>query len=106
MTRPTRELTEDETALISALMRAKAQHKIIRAFVTLTEPTPYGSKQGGNGPWNGDYEKMIPAGTTMRICVVSRMGDFGLTDNLEADHGYGIRLDFDDAAMTDIRREP
>lgn len=97
--RPKRELSNDELVLLTSLFRAKANHRPIRAFVTLTEEIPFGSKEGGKGPWNGDYEKLIPAGTVMRICMVSRMGDFGLTDKLDADFGYGVRLAFDDAAM-------
>jgi hypothetical protein len=36
--------------------------------------------------------------------MVSRFGDCGLTDDLAADNGYGLRLDWEDAAMTDIRK--
>jgi hypothetical protein len=104
--RPKRELSDDELVLLTGLFRDKANHRVIRAFVTLTQEIPFGSKEGGKGPWNGDYEKLIPAGTVMRICMVSRFGDFGLSDRLDADYGYGVRLEFDDAAMGDLRREP
>lgn len=106
MSRPRREISSDENALIDALYKIKASHRPIRAFVTTTAEIPFGDKPGGKGPWNGDYLKLIPAGTTLRICMISRMGDFGLTDNLDAEYGYGVRLVFEDAAIDNIRLEP
>lgn len=105
-TTDTRQLSEEELALLSSLQLAKGRHQPIEAYVTTTREIPYGSKEGGKGPWNGDYEKLIPAGTTMRVVMVSRMGDFGLSDDLQATHGYGVRLDFESALITNLRTAP
>lgn len=48
-------------------------------------------------------EHELAAGTTLRIVMVSRFGDFGLTDDLDATHGYGLRLDQDSEAIADFR---
>lgn len=67
--------------------------------------------------WNGKHlpsieanmrTYLVPKGSTLKVVMVSRFGDCGLTDDLETDYGYGLRLDWEDAAMTDIRetKEP
>lgn len=105
--RPKRKLTESEEAVIAALYERKEVMNPTNGYVTTTEEIPMGSKDD-NGPWGGNPEKMIPAGTTLKIVMISRFEDFGLTDDLDATYGYGVRLDFEDAAMTDIRliKEP
>lgn len=45
-----------------------------------------------------------PAGSTVRIVMVSRMGDVGITENLEATTGYGARLKLED--LTNFRQTP
>ena len=57
----------------------------IRANVTLTEDV-----------------KDWPAGTRIRIVMASRFGDFGLTDRLDAIHGYSVRVMAEDAPFKDI----
>jgi hypothetical protein len=47
----------------------------------------------------------IPAGATLKIVLISRLGDFGLTDDLTAEYGYRIRLPWDSPAITNLRRE-
>jgi hypothetical protein len=49
--------------------------------------------------WNGQppYEKnvtevVLPVGTTVKALMFSRFGDFGITDDLNAEHGYHRRL--------------
>ena len=42
------------------------------------------------GPKTG---QKIPAGTTMKIVMVSRFGDVGLTTDLKAECGYTVRVD-------------
>jgi len=37
-------------------------------------------------------EKIIPAGTTVRIVMVSRFGDVGITHDLETEVGYHARI--------------
>jgi hypothetical protein len=43
------------------------------------------------GPSMDEYD--VPAGTTVRIVMVSRFGDVGITEKLQNSTGYGIRLD-------------
>lgn len=45
---------------------------------------------------NNETEKIIPAGTTVKIVMVSRLGDVGITDDLSKDFGYQRRVSFDD----------
>lgn len=37
-------------------------------------------------------ERKVAAGSTVKIVMVSRLGDVGITDDLTADHGYHARL--------------
>ena len=43
-----------------------------------------------------ETEKIIPAGTTVKIVMVSRLGDVGITDDLSKEHGYQRRVSFED----------
>jgi hypothetical protein len=38
-------------------------------------------------------EKPLPIGTRVKIVMVSRFGDVGITDDLTADNGYHLRID-------------
>jgi hypothetical protein len=38
----------------------------------------------------------LPAGTTVKIIMVSRFGDVGITENLDSDRNYGARVSLDD----------
>lgn len=63
-------------------------------FAEVTKPTTLSFYQGywnENSPVMADRE--IPEGTTVKIVMWSRFGDVGITDDLDADHGYGARLD-------------
>lgn len=52
--------------------------------------------------WHGHGAKpeftyrMVPAGTKVKIVMVSRFGDVGITDNLAAEYGYSARISLDD----------
>ena len=62
-------------------------------FAEVTKPTTLSFYQGywdKNEPVMADRE--IPAGTTVKIVMWSRFGDVGITDDLEAEHGYGARV--------------
>jgi hypothetical protein len=37
-------------------------------------------------------ERVVPAGTPVRIVMVSRLGDVGITTNMRAEHGYNARV--------------
>jgi len=46
------------------------------------------------------------AGTTVKVVMVSRFGDVGITDKLDSEHGYGMRgIDIEklDEYMTNLR---
>lgn len=43
----------------------------------------------------------VPAGTPVKIVMVSRFGDVGITTDLSADIGYSARVD-----LSDIERSP
>ena len=62
-------------------------------FAEVTKPTTLSFYQGywdKNEPIMAD--RKIPAGTTVKIVMWSRFGDVGITDDLEADQGYGARV--------------
>jgi len=101
----TRELTADEQALIRELYELKAQHKLTHAYVTTARELPMRKWNGRHPVDENTKVETIPAGATLKIVMVSRLGDCGLTDDLTAEHGYGLRLKWEDAAMTNIRRE-
>lgn len=105
-TSDTRQLSAEELAILHSLQLKKERRQPFEAYVTTAAEIPFGSKPGGKGPWNGDYIRLIPPGKTMRIVMVSRLGDFGLTDHLAETHGYGVRLAFDSALITNLRTTP
>jgi hypothetical protein len=45
---------------------------------------------------NKDVDIEVPAGQTVKLVMVSRLGDVGLTEDLTAENGYGIRLQLND----------
>ena len=62
-------------------------------FAEITKSTTLSFYQGywdENEPVMVDHE--IPEGTTVKIVMWSRFGDVGITDDLEADFGYGARV--------------
>ncbi len=104
MERTKRQLTAAEEALVEEFWKSKADYTHRYGYVTTTMPVPMGGV-GSGGPWTNP-DRIIPAGQTLKIVMLSRFGDFGLTDDLSAENGYHVRLDIDDAAITDIRRDP
>mgnify|MGYP003704718659 CR=1 FL=1 len=54
---------------------------------------------------NMTYEEK-PAGTTLKIVMVSRFGDCGLTDDLNAEFGYHVRIDLDSPGIRNLRWTP
>lgn len=54
--------------------------------------------------WNGERDREmnpmfihreLPAGAHVKIVMVSRFGDVGITDDLDAEHGYHSRIDLE-----------
>lgn len=52
------------------------------------------------GRWDGNHPVMreVPceSGQKVRIVMVSRFGDIGITENLDAENGYGARVNLED----------
>jgi hypothetical protein len=51
------------------------------------------------GRWENGYavteDTIAPAGTVVKIVMVSRFGDVGITTDLTAEHGYRARVKLD-----------
>lgn len=113
-----RELTAQEKEVIKGLYDRK--HSFIKAcshgdkslllgpthaYVTTTVPVTMHRWQGhGRDP--EFIEDVVPAGSTLKIVMISRFGDVGLTDDLKAENGYHTRVPIDSADIKDIRWEP
>ena len=52
---------------------------------------------------DGKKRTTIPAGTTMRIVMASRLGDLGITRDLNVQHGYETRVLPGDGYLTNCR---
>ena len=100
--------TQEEIAVIEELYRRKDEFKRTHAYVTVTQPVVLRK-------WNGQHHPSleanitnvpISAGTTLKIVMVSRFGDCGLTDDLNAENGYSLRVDFDSDVISNIRWRP
>ena len=100
--------TPEEVAIIDELYRRKNDYKNTHAYVTVTQPVVLRK-------WNGNHyssteanmtDVHVPAGTTLKIVMVSRFGDCGLTDDLNADTGYSLRVDLDSEVLSNIRWKP
>lgn len=97
-------LPEDEN-IARDLYAAKAAKSHKTAFCTALEPIPFSKWQGHDKP---AIEGVWPAGTTLKIVMVSRFDDAGLTDDLEAELGYSARVPWDSGKIGRLRytREP
>lgn len=47
----------------------------------------------------------VPQGATVKIVMVSRLGDIGITERLETDYGYGLRVTLESGVLTNCRLE-
>lgn len=95
--------SQREEAVINELIARKERFAPQLGFVTTTVPLRM-TKWNGIHPYmdNVTYQP-IPAGSTLRIVMISRFGDVGLTTDLGATYGYGLRVNLDDPAITDFR---
>jgi hypothetical protein len=103
--RTKRTLTKAESKVIDALYDRKDFGQLTHAYVTTTEELTLLVWNQHHPVEENTTKKVVPPGSTLKIVMVSRLGSIGLTDDLDADHGYHIRLDPADAAITDIRWE-
>jgi hypothetical protein len=106
---PVRTLTPEEKAIVEELYRRKinmGSSKPAHAYVTLTREITKNDDSLSLGKQVGK-KQVFAAGTTLKIVMVSRFGDCGVTDNLNADSGgYFTRFQFDDPSIVDIRWQP
>jgi len=92
---------------VEELYRRKADgfDKPTHAYVTLTREITKSDDAVSMGERIGK-KQVFPAGTTLKIVMVSRFGDCGVNDNLDAENGYFTRFAFDDPTIVDIRWQP
>lgn len=68
-------------------------------FLTCKQPLTFHIWNGHDHKHKGlpEYtDRIVPVGATVRIVMVSRFGDVGLTDDLTAEYGYHARSSFKD----------
>ena len=63
-------------------------------YALLQDNTKF-QKWNGHGAAPEFTEYWLPAGTQVKIVMVSRLGDVGITPHLEADRGYDARVFLD-----------
>lgn len=84
-----------DVELFNTLYNEKLMGSIdARAFATLGKDV--------NRP---DLNVFWKKGTRVKVVMVSRLGDFGLTLDLKADHGYSIRVEPGQGWLEDINLE-
>ncbi len=86
--------TPEEIAIIEELYHPQGR---IQAYATVTQPVVLHKWNGSHYPTTeANMTRVdVPAGTTLKIVMVSRFGDCGLTDDLNAENGYSLRVDLD-----------
>lgn len=115
---PPRELTEEEEAIVGELWKRKCAQTDFEAVERGDPILPTHAYVTTNADlilhnWNGHHpveenttEVTVPAFSTLKIVMVSRFQDFGLTDDLDAQNGYQIRIPFNDARIVNLRWTP
>jgi hypothetical protein len=111
-------MTKEEEAIVNEMYRAKnsfvediekdrpvnLEHKT--AYCTTAKPIKLHKWNGTHPVEENETVTDVPVGSTLKIVMVSRMGDCGLTDELDKEHGYGVRVPFDEEGhIKDIRWE-
>lgn len=76
-------------------------------YMTAKEPVTLQIWQG-HGKTPEYVERVVPAGGTLKIVMVSRFGDVGLTDVLDSEFGYHTRVDRNklEAMFENFRNQP
>jgi hypothetical protein len=107
-------MVEDADSLaVAPVVTAKAAPQWI-PHQPETWPFRYGSLKKplvmfhNTGKWAGNEpvsrEVPLTAGTTVKIVMVSRFGDIGITEDLTAERGYGARIMLED--LENLRNSP
>ena len=101
-----RQISPEEEVVIRELYAKKGRYEDTNAYVTTTIPLKMSHWNGKHPVEENTTYTEIPAGSTLKIVMVSRFGDCGLTDDMTASHGYGLRVDFASSAIKDVRWNP
>lgn len=99
-------MTPAERAIIQELYEMKAAFQPYAAYCTNTQDLTFRRWNGKHPSAENTVDDIVPAGTTLKIVMVSRMGDAGLTDDLSATRGYLCRVDWKSGLITNIRWQP
>lgn len=101
-----RTITPDEQKVLEYLSENKKNYSDIRGFVTVTQDVKLITWNKKHPVDDNMETTVVPAGTTLRICMLSRFNDFGLTDDVDGkDLGYKVRIPIDSVILSDIRKE-
>ena len=98
-----RQLTPAEEEMLRELYEAKAAHKHKTAYCTVARPLVLHKWNGSHPPEQNMTDVVVQPGATLKIVMVSRLGDVGLTDDLDAENGYHLRVNPEDGEIGDIR---
>lgn len=104
-----RTLTPEEEGIVKKLAENKQSYSELSGFVTVTQDVKLVTWNKKHPAKDNMEETIVPAGTTLRICTLSRFNDFGLTDEVDStSYGYKTRIPVDSALLSDIRlqKEP
>lgn len=100
--------TPEEQALIEKLWQRKCAFLPVAAYCTTTQPVTLKHfvrwEHGKTEPTMRSVP--VPAGQTLKVVMISRFEDFGLTEDLSASQGYGVRLPWDSPAFMNLREQP
>ena len=98
-----RAITASEERALVAMYQAKAAFGHLTGYCTTALPLEM-HKWNGIHPVEQNVTLVtIPADTPLKIVMVSRFGDIGLTDDLQAEYGYHVRVMPEDDRIRDIR---
>jgi hypothetical protein len=100
-----RTLSPEEEIVVKELWQKKSNFQDTLAYVTTTQEIELKKWNGTHPVEKNSILVKIPSGSTLKIVMISRFGDVGLTDNLNAVNGYHTRVPVDDDSITDIRFE-
>ena len=93
----------DRNEIFNELYRLKSEFKPYAAYCTTVKTLPLQDWNGKHPVEENVTYRDVSPGTVLRIVMVSRFNDFGVTDELDREHGYKLRLGLDTDAVTDFR---
>jgi len=99
-----RELSPSEVQVIEEIAKAKRTYSDIVGYVTTTQDVKLITWNGKHPSEDNMEERVVKAGSTLKIVMFSKYNDFGLTDDLTATHIYKVRIPSDSDLISDIRK--